>query len=93
MDYGVTDCYTSHQPWLVPQPVTLEPSETYSKHDLDEYAAIFETLFHEARTNPDIIRTAPHNSTIAQGDDSGMKDESKWAFTWKMYQKKVAKTR
>ena len=93
VDYGVTDFYTSHHPWLVPQPFTLEPSETYSKHDLDEYAAIFETLFHEARTNPDIIRTAPHNSTIAQGDDSGMKDESKWAFTWKMYQTKVAKTR
>lgn len=89
LDFGVTDFYSSHHPWLVPQPFTLEPSETYSKHDLDEYAAIFETLFDEARNNPDIIRTAPHNSTIAPGDDSGMKDESKWAFTWKMYKKRA----
>lgn len=89
LDYGVTDFYSSHHPWLVPQPFTLEPSETYSKHDLDEYATIFETLIHEARTNPEVIRTAPHHSTIAQGDDSGMKDESKWAFTWRMYQKKA----
>lgn len=89
LDFGVTDFYSSHHPWLVPQPFTLEPSETYSKHDLDEYAAIFETMFEEARHNPDVIRTAPHRSTIAQGDDSYMKDERNWAFTWKMYQKKV----
>lgn len=90
VDYGVTDFYSSHHPWLVPQPFTLEPSETYSKRDLDEYAAIFEQLFEEARTAPQVVLTAPHSSTIAQGDDSGMKDESKWAFTWKMYQKKAA---
>ena len=89
VDYGVTDYYSSHHPWLVPQPFTLEPSETYSKDDLDEYAAIFEQILSEARTDPEMVKSAPHNSTIKQGDDSGMDDESKWAFTWRMYQKKV----
>lgn len=93
LDYGVTDWYSSHHPWLVPQPFTLEPSETYSKRDLDEYATIVETVFNEARTNPELVKTAPHNSTMKQCDDSVVQDRNRWAFTWKMYEKRVLKQR
>ena len=87
VDYGVTDVYDSHHPWLVPQPFTIEPSETYSRQDLEDYAALFEALFEEARTDPGVFRTAPHRSTIAKGDDSGLTDESRWAFSWRKYKK------
>ena len=41
-DFGV-HYWTSHHPYVVPEPMTLEPTESYSKADLDEYAAILKT--------------------------------------------------
>ena len=41
-DYG-THYWTSHHPYVVPEPMTLEPTESYSMADLDEYAAILAT--------------------------------------------------
>lgn len=87
VDYGVTDWYPSHHPRLVPEPITLEPTETYSKDDLDEYAAIVAKMFQEARTNPEIIKTAPHRSTVKQADPSAPADPNRWAFSWRMFKK------
>ena len=38
-DFGM-HYWTSHHPYVVPEPFTLEPTESYSKADLDEYAAV-----------------------------------------------------
>ncbi len=38
-DFG-THYWTSHHPFVVPEPMTLEPTESYSRADLDEYAAM-----------------------------------------------------
>ena len=43
LDYGV-HYWTSHHPFVVPEPFTLEPTESYSKADLDEYAAILASV-------------------------------------------------
>lgn len=87
MDFGM-HYWTSHHPYYLPEPITLEPTETPSKADLDEYIATLKHVFKEAYENPEIIRTAPHQSTIHQVDESGMDDPDKWAVTWKMYLKK-----
>ena len=65
IDYGVQSYFTSHHPWLIPEPFSLEPAESYSIEDLDEYAAVLARISHEAYTDPDIVRTAPHRSTSA----------------------------
>ncbi|GAG04175.1 unnamed protein product, partial [marine sediment metagenome] len=62
-DFG-THYWTSHHPYVVPEPMTLEPTESYSKADLDEYAAILKHIADEAYTNPELVKTAPHNSTV-----------------------------
>lgn len=62
-DFG-THYWTSHHPFVVPEPMTLEPTESYSQEDLDEYLGILNHIAQEAYTNPDIIHTAPHNSTV-----------------------------
>lgn len=87
MDFGM-HYWTSHHPYYLPEPITLEPTETPSKADLDEYIETLKYVFNEAYTNPEKIRTAPHQSTIHQVDESGMDDPEKWALTWKMYLKK-----
>jgi glycine dehydrogenase subunit 2 len=89
-DYGV-HYWTSHHPFVVPEPCTLEPTESYSREELDEYAAIMAQVAHEARTNPELVKTAPHNSTVHSIDPSPLDDPAQWAMTWRAYRKKVGR--
>jgi glycine dehydrogenase subunit 2 len=86
-DFGV-HYWTSHHPYIVPEPCTLEPTESYSKDELDEYAAILAHVAEEAYANPEIVKTAPHNSTIHTIDQSVFDDPDKWAMTWRAYLRK-----
>ena len=90
MDFGL-HYWQSHHPWYVPQPMTLEPTETPSKADLDEYIETLKTIFQEAHACPEIVKTAPHRSVCARLDESGMDDPQKWAITWRSYLKKYIK--
>ncbi|HSJ57779.1 MAG TPA: aminomethyl-transferring glycine dehydrogenase subunit GcvPB, partial [Anaerolineae bacterium] len=87
-DFGV-HYWTSHHPWIVPEPCTLEPTESYSKAELDEYAAILAHVAGEARTDPDLVKSAPHNSTIHTVDHAPLDDPARWAMTWRAYKRKV----
>ena len=86
-DFGV-HYWTSHHPFVVPEPCTLEPTESYSKQELDEYSDIMAHVAGEARTDPELVKTAPHNSTIHTIDHTPLDDPSRWAVTWRAYQKK-----
>jgi glycine dehydrogenase subunit 2 len=90
-DFGV-HYWTSHHPWIVPEPCTLEPTESYSKADLDEYVEILRHVVNEAYTNPKLVRTAPHNSTIHKISHAPLDKPSDWAMTWRAYRKKVRKS-
>jgi len=89
-DFGV-HYWTSHHPWIVPEPCTLEPTESYSKSDLDEYIEIIRHVSNEAYSNPEIVKTAPHNSTIHKIDHKPLDDPSQWAITWRAYKRKIGK--
>jgi glycine dehydrogenase subunit 2 len=87
-DFGV-HYWTSHHPFVVPQPMTLEPTESYSKAELDEYIAILRHIAREAYTDPDTVKTAPHRSTVHKVvDHDWFDDPEKWAVTWRAYQRK-----
>jgi glycine dehydrogenase subunit 2 len=88
-DFG-THYWTSHHPYVVPEPMTLEPTESYSQADLDEYAAILAEVAREAYEEPDVVRTAPQNSTIHQMKPESLDDPNTWAVTWRAYQRKLA---
>ena len=88
-DFGV-HYWTSHHPYIVPEPCTLEPTESYSKDDLDEYAAILAHVAGEARLDPVLVKTAPHNSTVHTVDHAPLDDPARWAMTWRAYLRKNA---
>jgi glycine dehydrogenase subunit 2 len=90
-DFGV-HYWTSHHPFVVPEPCTLEPTESYSKAELDEYLSIIENVTQEAYANPDLVNSAPHNSTIHAIDHTPLDDPNQWAVTWRAYKKKVHQT-
>jgi glycine dehydrogenase subunit 2 len=82
--------WTSHHPYVVPEPFTLEPTESYSKADLDEYIASLTHIANEAYTNPEKVKNAPYNSSIHQiADEQYFEDPEKWAITWRSYLKKA----
>lgn len=88
MDFGM-HYWTSHHPQYIPEPITLEPTETPSKDDIDEYVDTLHYIFDEAYSKPEVIKEAPHNSVIHQVDESSMDDPNKWAPSWRVYLRKT----
>ena len=84
----VTHYWTSHHPFLVPEPATIEPTESYSKQDLDEYVAAIRQVSDEAYASPEFVKTAPHDSTIHRIREEPLDDPGMWAMTWRGYQRK-----
>ena len=89
-DFGM-HYWTSHHPFVVPEPMTLEPTESFSKVDLDEYVAVLNQISGEAYTNPEIIKTAPHNSTVHRTHQEPFDNPDEWAVTWRAYRRKTGK--
>jgi len=87
-DFGM-HYWTSHHPFVVPEPMTLEPTESFSKVDLDEYVAVLNQISVEAYTNPEIIKTAPHNSTVHRTYQEPFDNPDEWAVTWRAYRRKT----
>jgi glycine dehydrogenase subunit 2 len=87
-DYGVDSPWLSHEPWVVPEPFTPEPGELWSKEDIDYWIAAMAKAIEEARTNPDIVRTAPQNAAIRPIRGEGLDDPASWATTWRAYKRK-----
>jgi glycine dehydrogenase subunit 2 len=88
-DFGVEGIFQSHHPWVVPEPFTPEPCETYSKADIDYWVAILRRVCNEAYTDPDIVNKAPHNSFVAKINAAPLDDPEKWAMTWRTYVRKM----
>ena len=87
-DFGVAQFFASHEPWVVPEPMTLEPAETVSRADLDTYAEIIRHVAREAYEQPEIVRTSPHRSTVHYLDPAPMDDPARWAMTWRAWKRK-----
>lgn len=90
VDYGIPSFWTSHHPYVIPEPMTLEPCETYSIDDLDEYANVLEKIVEEAYEDPDILKMAPHSAAShRRSKPEDLDDPEKWATTWRAYKRKI----
>ena len=90
VDFGVDAPWMSHEPWLVPQPITPEAGEMWSKEDVDYWIAVLRQVSDEAYSDPDIVRNAPHNQSAHRQGPKSLDDPDNWAMTWRAYQKKRA---
>lgn len=90
VDFGF-HMWSSHHPFIVPQPFTLEPTESYSKAEIDEYIAGLNKVVEEAYENPELIKNAPHRSVVHKIETDSLDDPAKWAITWRAYLKKSKK--
>lgn len=86
-DYGM-HLWSSHHPFIVPQPFTVEPTESYSKEELDEYVGVLARISEEAYTEPGTLKTGPHRSVCHRIVPHDFEDPAKWAITWRLYKRK-----
>ncbi len=60
---------TTYFPMLVPECHLIEPTETEAKEELDRFIAAMEEIVKEVRTNPDLVKGAPHTLPVKRLDD------------------------
>jgi len=68
MDYGFHPP-TNYFPLIVPEALMIEPTETENKDTLDAFADALIKIAEEARTNPELLHEAPHNTRFGRMDE------------------------
>ena len=91
VDFGIEHYWTSHHPWVVPEPFTLKPCESYNKEDLDEYVAVLKQISKEAYDDPNLVKSAPHKAASHRPTHEAIDEAELIAVTWRQYLKKKGK--
>jgi glycine dehydrogenase subunit 2 len=69
MDLGRVHPPTVYFPLIVPEALMIEPTETESKETLDQFAADMVQIAGEARTDPELLHSAPHHTPVRRLDE------------------------
>ncbi|MDE0106727.1 MAG: aminomethyl-transferring glycine dehydrogenase subunit GcvPB [Bryobacterales bacterium] len=69
IDYGFHP-YTVSFPLIVRGALMIEPTETESKHELDEFIAAMRSIAEEAERDPDLIRRSPVTTRTSRVDET-----------------------
>ncbi len=68
IDYGFHPP-TNYFPLIVPEALMIEPNETESKETLDSFAEALTKIAEEAKTDPEVLHSAPHVTPVTRLDD------------------------
>ena len=68
MDYGFHPP-TVYFPLVVHGAIMIEPTETESKEDIDQFIEAFKTIANEAKENPDLLHDAPKSCKVKRLDE------------------------
>ncbi len=60
---------TNYFPLIVHEALMIEPTETEDKATLDLFADTLLKIAEEARTNPELLHEAPHNTPVSRLDE------------------------
>lgn len=61
---------TIYFPLLFHESLMIEPTETESKETLDGFIAVMHDIAREARENPEVVLSAPHDTPVTHPDDT-----------------------
>jgi glycine dehydrogenase subunit 2 len=68
LDYGF-HAPTIYFPLIVPECLLIEPTETESKQELDAFAEAMALILEEAKTQPNLLKEAPHTLPVRRLDE------------------------
>jgi len=60
---------TNYFPLIVPEALMIEPTETENMQTLDAFCEALLKIADEAHSDPDVLKTAPHNTPIGRLDE------------------------
>lgn len=60
---------TNYFPLIVHEALMIEPTETENKQTLDAFADALLKIAEEARTSPELLKEAPHNTPVSRLDE------------------------
>ncbi len=60
---------TNYFPLIVREALMIEPTETESKQTLDKFADALIKIAEEAHTQPELLKSAPHNTPVGRLDE------------------------
>lgn len=69
LDYGF-HAPTIYFPLLFHQTIMIEPTETESKDTMDGFIEVMEKIAREAKEDPELLKTAPHNTPVSRPDET-----------------------
>ena len=79
LDYGF-HAPTIYFPLLFHEALMIEPTETESKETLDDFIAVMKRIAEEAKADPQLLKTAPHDTPVRRMDDVKAVKEPKFTF-------------
>ena len=79
LDYGF-HAPTIYFPLLFHEALMIEPTETESKETLDDFIAVMKKIAEEAKADPQLLKTAPHDTPVRRMDDVKAVKEPKFTF-------------
>ena len=82
LDYGF-HAPTIYFPLLFHEALMIEPTETESKDTIDSFIGVMKQIAKEAAEDPEMVKSAPHNTPVGRGDDVVAVKEPK--LTYKAY--------
>ena len=69
LDYGF-HAPTIYFPLLFHEALMIEPTENESKETLDAFIEVMKKIAQEAKEQPEMVKTAPHNTPVRRLDDT-----------------------
>jgi glycine dehydrogenase subunit 2 len=69
LDYGYHPP-TVYFPLIIDQALMIEPTETESKETIDGFIDAMIAIAEEAKSNPELLKTAPHNTIVRRPDET-----------------------
>jgi glycine dehydrogenase subunit 2 len=87
-DFGVNSTFAFGYPPYIDEPWVIEPTESLDKNEIDRFIEVVRQVSDEAYTNPERVKTAPHNCTVGALDTAASENPKTMALTWRMYRKK-----
>lgn len=69
LDFGMY-APTVYFPLIVREAMMIEPTETETRETLDYFVSIMRQIAEEARTDPELVKTAPHTTVIGRLDQA-----------------------
>ncbi|MDO9488286.1 MAG: hypothetical protein Q7J32_07915, partial [Sphingomonadaceae bacterium] len=88
-DFGIDAFWMAHEPWVFPHPFTPEAGEMWSKEDVDYWIAVLRHVCAEAYSDPETVKSAPHNQAVHKLSVDNLDDPARWATTWRAHRRKA----